>query len=53
MARYKVWIHTNKVGSECTDEIEIEDDATEKEVEEAAKDAAFNHLDWGFEKLPG
>ncbi len=50
--RIKYWISTSKTGSECGGEFEIEDDATEREIEEAAKDAAFEYLDWGYEKVP-
>jgi hypothetical protein len=32
-------------------EFEVEDSATDTEIEEAARDAAFNFLDWGFEEI--
>jgi hypothetical protein len=48
MKRYIVYASTNKVGSECTDEIEVDDDATEEEIEEAARDVAFNMIEWGW-----
>ena len=51
MARYKVWISTNKVGSKCQDEIEIEDGASEQEIEQEAREAAFQYLDWGYERI--
>lgn len=44
-------IATNKVNSRCEFEFEMEDDASEKEIEEAAKDCAFDLIDWGFSEV--
>lgn len=43
------YIATNKVGSQCEFEIEVEDDATDEEIEDMAKDAAFNCIEWSYE----
>jgi hypothetical protein len=48
MKKYRVYIQTNKVGSECSDIFEMEDDATEAEIENEAKEIAFNMIEWGF-----
>lgn len=42
------YIQTNKIGSECQFEFDVEDDATEEEIEEMAKDAAFQHIEWSY-----
>jgi hypothetical protein len=42
-------VSTNKVGSECEFEFEVEDDATEEEIEAAAREAMFDHIEWNFE----
>jgi len=43
-------IRTSKQGSECVFEFEIEDDATETEIEEMAREAAFNEVDWCYKE---
>ena len=48
MRYYEGSIMTNIIGSECDFEFEVEDDATEEEIEEAARDAAFNFIDWSY-----
>lgn len=50
MQRIHVSIRTNNVGSECNDYFDIEADATADEIEEAARDAAFNLMEWDFRK---
>lgn len=49
MKTIKVHVSTNRVGSECSDEFEVEDDTTEKEIEEMAKDAMFNMIEWNYD----
>lgn len=46
----RVYIRTNVACSTCEDEIEVPDDATEDEIFEEAKEAAFNMSEWGYEK---
>ncbi len=41
-------IRTDKVGSACEFEFEVEDDATAEEIEEMARDMAFNHVEWNY-----
>jgi hypothetical protein len=40
-------------GTDQEDEFEVEDDATDEEIEEMAKDAAFDCIDWGWEVKAG
>lgn len=48
MKQIKGYIKTNKVGSTCEFEFEIEDDATPEEIEEWAKEAAFENIEWSY-----
>lgn len=43
------YIATNKVGSSCEFEFEVEDDVTPEQIEEMAKDAAFNCIEWSYQ----
>jgi hypothetical protein len=53
--RIKYWIQTDKVGSKCHDTVEFDDDEwnsmTDEDKEDAIKEIAFGHMDWGFESL--
>lgn len=48
MRRFTGVIRTNKVGSDCSFEFDVEDDATEEQIEEAARESAFELIDWYF-----
>lgn len=48
MKQIKGSISTDKVGSRCEFEFEMDDDATAEEIEEAARDAAFEMIEWGY-----
>lgn len=41
-------IATDKTGSRCEFEFKMDDDAAPAEIEEAARDAAFDKIDWGY-----
>lgn len=43
---------TSKVGSKCKETIEVEDDCTEEEIEELAREVMFNMIEWGYEEVP-
>lgn len=49
MKRYTGVICTNKIGSGCSFEFEVEDDATDEEIEDAAREAAFENIDYWYE----
>jgi hypothetical protein len=51
MQKIKVLVRTDKHGSECSDEFEIEADATDEEIEEAAKEVVWNMAEWHWERL--
>lgn len=59
MARFKVSVSTNKVGSRCEREFEVDDedleDLNEQEhdalVDEYARDVMFDMIDWGWDRV--
>lgn len=51
MRKFKGSISTNAVGSECEFDFEVEDDATEEEIEEEARETAFNWVNWEYEEI--
>lgn len=51
MRVFKGNISTDKIGSACEFEFEVEDTATEEEIEQAARDAAFEHVEWNFKEV--
>lgn len=46
-------ISTNKIGSECHFEFEVPDDATDEEIEEEARQAAFEKVEWHYNEQKG
>lgn len=51
MKKIKVYVATDKIGSECYDEFEIEDDATEEEIDKEAGDYIWNMIDSYWEEV--
>lgn len=49
MKTVKWWLDTELSREVLEGEFEVEDDATETEIEELAKLEAFNYVDWGWE----
>jgi hypothetical protein len=49
--KIKVYVETNSVGSRCEHTIEVDDDLTEEEILQEAKDAMYEMIEWGFEVL--
>jgi len=49
--RISVSIRTNKVGSECVDEFDIDANTPEHEIEECAREAAFQMIEWDYEAV--
>lgn len=50
MRKFTGEIYTSKVGSSCKFSFEIDDDdeISEEELEELAREAAFQYIDWNF-----
>lgn len=46
-------VETNKVGSMSEFEFEVDDDCTDEEIEELARDAMFEHIEWNYEVAEG
>lgn len=46
--KIKVYVSTNKIGSECSTTFDIEDDASEEEIEEIAREEMFNMIEWNW-----
>ena len=51
MRKFKGTIETNVIGSACEFEFEVEDNATEDEIEEEAKETAFNFINWQYQEV--
>lgn len=51
MRKFKGYVATAKIGSRCEFEFETEDDCAENEIEEEARDAAFQFVEWNYEEV--
>lgn len=49
--KIRVWVRTSKVQSLCETEIEVEADLEDEALEEAAKDAMFEMINWSYEEV--
>lgn len=50
MRKFKGQVSTGIVGSSMEFTFEIDDDATDAEIEDAARDAMFECIDWNYEE---
>ena len=44
-------VRTNKVGSGCEDEFYVDNATPAHEIEECAREAAFQMVDWSYEVI--
>lgn len=51
MRKFRGKIRTDVDGSECEFEFEVEVGTPKKEIEELAKEAAFNYIDWWYDEV--
>jgi len=51
MRHFKGTIQTSVTGSTCQFEFEVEDDATDEVIEEEAKQAAFDYVEWNYQEV--
>jgi hypothetical protein len=51
MRKFTGSIKTDAQGSDCEFEFEVEDDATEAQIAEEAREAAFNRIEWHFKEV--
>jgi len=45
------FIRTNVVGSDCEFEFEVDEDAKPEDIDEEARQAAFDNVEWGFKEI--
>lgn len=51
MKRYKGTVRIGLVGCVVPFEFEIDDDATDKEIEDAARDAMLECVEWNYDEV--
>jgi hypothetical protein len=51
MREFKGFIKTDKVGSLCEFKFEVENDASDTDIEEIAKECAFELIEWNYEEV--
>ena len=51
MRKIKAYLETGFVGCRIEEEFEVEDDATQQQIEEEAREALFNSIDWGWHEV--
>ena len=49
--KFKVRVKTDVSGSECEDEILVPDNASDEFIEQEAKEAAMNMIEWNYEEV--
>lgn len=49
--KIRVFVETNKVGSECEEIVDVDDDLGPNALEETAREVMFNMISWGFERV--
>lgn len=50
--KIKVWIQSpDNASFNESDIIEVPDNISDDELEEVARETAFNHIDWGYERV--
>lgn len=48
MKKIIVTVSTDKVGSQCANEFEVEDDATEEDIDRDAREMMFEMIEWNW-----
>lgn len=48
MKTIRVYVSTNKVGSQCETSFQVEDNLSDEEIEEFAKEAMFDLIEWNY-----
>lgn len=51
MRKIKAYLDTGFAGCRIEEEFEGEDDATQEQIEEEAREAVFNSIDWGWHEV--
>lgn len=50
MRKFKGYVRTNKVGSSYHFEFEVDDEATEQDIEKEARESMFENIEWNYEE---
>lgn len=51
MRKIKAYLDAGFAGCRIEEEFEVEDDATDAQVEEQAREAIFDRVDWGWHEV--
>lgn len=51
MRKIKAYLDTGFAGCRIEEEFEVEDDATQQQIEEEAREAVFDSIDWGWHEV--
>lgn len=51
MKKYRGYVSTKKVGSDCYFEFEVEDNATETEIQDMAIQCVWDELEFNYEEI--
>lgn len=51
MRKIKAYLDAGFAGCRIEEEFEVEDDATQEQIEEEAREAVFNSIDWGWHEV--
>ena len=51
MRKIKAYLDTGSAGCRIEEEFEVENDATQEQIEEEAREAVFNSIDWGWHEV--
>ena len=51
MRKIKAYLETGFAGCRIEEEFEVENDATQEQIEEEAREAVFNSIDWGWHEV--
>lgn len=51
MRRFRGYIKTNRIGSRSEFDFEVDEDATSAQIEEIARETAFDQIEWNYEEV--
>lgn len=51
MKKFKAYLDIGFAGGRIEEEFEVEDNATKEEIEEQAREAVFDYVDWGYYEI--
>ena len=51
MRKIKLWVETGYVGANYEEIIEVDDDATDEEIDEEARRFLFDNISYGYQEV--